>query len=167
MKKYSRQDQDKDYHLLKLLTQAKDLVAKLREQELRQYGITSRRAAILYEVQRMGGEATPAEIARRTLREAHTISTILSRMEKDGLIKKTKDLNRKNLIRVVLTEKGQQAYQQSTKRESIHRVASSLDEAEREELRAYLQRIRDRAFEELQMDRRPPFMWDSSDIWLV
>ena len=101
---------------------------KARTRELFQYGITPAEAAVLVIVQAIGEKATPAEISRWLFREPHSISGLLARMEKQGLVRKVKDLDRKNLVRVVITEKGQQAYQQSTKRESIHRIMSSLSE---------------------------------------
>jgi len=77
-------------------------------------------------------------------------------MEKEGLIRKVKDLDRKNLIRVVVTEKGQRAYEQSTKREVIHRIMSSLSEEERQQLSSCLQKLRSKALAEFDMER-PPF----------
>jgi DNA-binding MarR family transcriptional regulator len=78
-------------------------------------------------------------------------------MEKEGLVRKTKDLERKNLIRVSLTEKGQQAYYQSSRLESVHRIMSSLSEEERQQLSSCLETLRDRALKELGMEQRPPF----------
>ena len=69
-------------------------------------------------------------------------------MEKQGLVRKVKDLDRKNLVRVVLTEKGREAYYHSTKRESIHQIMSFLSEEERQQLRHCLQTLRDKAREQ-------------------
>ena len=66
-------------------------------------------------------------------------------MEKKGLITKVKDVDRKNIWKVSLTEKGGKAYRQSLKRESIHAVMSSLKENERQQLETYLRKIRDQA----------------------
>ena len=66
-------------------------------------------------------------------------------MEKKGLITKTKDVDRKKIWRISLTEKGQQAYRQSLERESIHATMSSLTENERQQLESHLRKVRDQA----------------------
>jgi DNA-binding MarR family transcriptional regulator len=78
-------------------------------------------------------------------------------MEKKGLVKKVRDMDRKNMIRVAITEKGQQAYDQSTQRTTIHNIMSALSEAERQQLMSYLQRLGDRALKELGEYYKPPF----------
>jgi len=120
------------------------------------YRITPEQAAILFIVQAIGEKATPAEISRWLFREPHSVSGLLARMEKQGLVRKVKDLERKNLVRVVITEEGQKAYQQSTKRESIHRIMSSLSEEDRQQLRSYLEVLQNKALEELGVNRKLP-----------
>ena len=148
---------DKDFTLWVLLRQAKDTVFKATEKELSQYGISPEQAGVLSIVQFLDNKATPAEISRWLLREPHTVSGILSRMEKKGLIRKTKDLDRKNLVRVTLTDKGQQAYLQSTKIESIGKIMSCLSEEECQQLSSCLKKLRGRAFKQLGVDTKPPF----------
>ena len=136
---------DKDYNLWVLLHQTRNAILKIRDKELRQYGISTREASTLFNVQAIGDTATPAEIARWAFREHHTVSALVKRMEKKGLITKVKDVDRKNIWRVSLTEKGEKAYRQSLKRESIHAVMSSLTENERKQLEIYLRKVRDQA----------------------
>ena len=66
-------------------------------------------------------------------------------MEKKGLVTRAIDMDKKNRWRVGLTEKGQDAYRQSLKRESIHTVMSSLSEDERQRLESCLRKVRDQA----------------------
>ncbi len=80
------------------------------------------------------------------------ISYILNRMERDGLLRKAKDLDRKNMIRVSLTEKGKQAYYLSTKRESIRQAISALSEEEYQQLWPCLEKLRSKSFGTLGMD---------------
>jgi DNA-binding MarR family transcriptional regulator len=149
---------DEDYKLWVLLNQAADTTLRARQKELDRYGISSAEAALLFAVQAIGERATPAEITRWLLREPHTVTELLNRMEKGGLVKKSKDLERKNLVRVSITEKGRQAYEQSTKRKSIHKVISSLSQQERQQLRLYLEKLRNKALGELREERpKPPF----------
>ena len=78
-------------------------------------------------------------------------------MERKGLVRKVKDLEKKNMVRVAITEKGRQAYEQAAKRESIHRILSSISDDECEHLVACLQLLRDKALEEAGIEGRPAF----------
>ena len=130
---------------------------RARTKELFQHGITPEEASVLFVVQAIDYKATPTEISRWLLREPHSTLGLLSRMEKKGLVTKSKDLEKKNLVRVAITEKGQQAYEQAAKRESIHRILSSISDDECEHLVACLQLLRDKALEEAGIVDKPPF----------
>ena len=147
MSNYSNIDQD--YRFWVLFRQTLDAILRAREKELSPYGISSMQAAALLAIETIGSKATPAEISRWLFREPHSVSTLLKRMEKQGLVSRTKDLHRKNLIRVSLTEKGQRAFQQAERRESIRKVMSSLIKEELQQLESYLERLRSEAFKML------------------
>lgn len=149
--------EDKDFNLWVMLEQARTAVGTARDKELYQYKVSFMKAAVLYIVNAIGSEATPAEISRWILRRSHSVSGLLERMEKDGLIKKAKDLPRRNLVRVTLTDKGKQILKETTKRESIHNVMSVLSASEQEQLYSMLQRLRDRALKETITIPTPPF----------
>ena len=148
---------DHDYNLWVLLRQTRDAIIKARARELQQYGISSIQAAVLFTIQAIGDSATPAEISRRLIREPHSVSELLSRMEREGLIKRVKDLPRKNQVRVLITDKGRQAYEQSTEREAIHRIMSVLSEEEHQQLRSCLEKLRDEALRQVGIRHKPPF----------
>jgi DNA-binding MarR family transcriptional regulator len=148
---------DKDFNLWVILEQARTAVGTARDKELYQYKVSFMKAAVLYIVDAIGSEATPAEISRWILRRSHSVSGLLERMEKDGLIKKAKDLPRRNLVRVTLTDKGKQTLKESLKRESIHNVMSVLSASEQEQLYSMLQKLRDRALKETITIPTPPF----------
>ena len=148
---------DNVYYLWILLAQARDAILNARRKELHQYNISASRGAVLFAIQAIGEEATPAEIARWLFREPHSISELLSRMERDGLVRRVKDLCRKNLVRIVLTEKGLEVYYKSTKRELVCEIMSSLSEEERQQLKSSLQTLRDKALKELRIEHGIPF----------
>lgn len=140
---------DFDYELWRLLFTTRRTILKAFQKELNQYGISARHAGILLAVQAIGDKATPVQIARWLFRERSSVCEILDRMEKQGLVRKVRDLGRKNLVRVSLTEKGREASYYASKRESIHRVMCVLSEEERQQLRYYLQMLRDKGLEEI------------------
>ena len=122
---------------------------KARQKELDQHKISATASTALSVIQSIGSRATPSEISRRLFREPHSTSGLLNRMEKAGLVTKTKDLDRKNLVRVELTDKGYEAYYQSMRQESIQKIVSSLSEKECQQLRSFLQTLRNEALKEI------------------
>jgi DNA-binding MarR family transcriptional regulator len=147
---------DEDYNLWVLLHQTTDAALRARQKELDQFGVSVIEVGVLVAIQAIGKEATPSEISRRIFREPHTVSALLNRMEKKGLVRKTQDLDRKNMVRVSITEKGRQAYDKSTGRKSIYKIISSLSEEERQQLRSCLEKIRKEAFKGLVVEYIPP-----------
>jgi DNA-binding MarR family transcriptional regulator len=162
-KEYNRMDydestkfftyQDEDQDLWLLLTHARYAVFRAREKELQRYGVSPEQVGLLFVVQALGNKATPAALSRYILRQPHTVSALVDRMARRGLVKKVKDLDRKNLVRVVMTEKGQRTYELSTKRGPIHRIMATLSDEERKSFKEYLERILTKARKEIGMDR--------------
>jgi len=141
-------------YLWMMLHQARDAIFKLRERELKKIGISTPKAEILFTIEAIGYRAMPSEISRHLLREFHSVSSILSRMEKQGLVKKVNDLDRKNLVRVCLTDKGRQVYHEAVKRETILKILSCLSETEGQQLESSLKKLRDEALKELGIEDR-------------
>ena len=148
---------DKDHELVALLEQACHAVLATRERELAGTGITGVQATVLSTIKAIGYRATPAEVSRRVLRESQSVSSILVRMEGAGLIIRVKDLQRKNMVRLAMTKKGEQAYRESLGRESSRKLLTPLSEIERGQLREYLEKLRNRALALNRAPDRPPF----------
>lgn len=110
------------------------LMDRVREKELSKYGLTTSQAGMLHHVKALGDGATPAAIARIQHREATSVSSLLIRMEKQGLIKRVKDMARKNQVRVYLTDKGENALIDAARRESINKIISQLDNNDLEQM---------------------------------
>ena len=148
---------DKPYELWVLLAQARESMFKARKKELHRQGLHPRQAAVLHTIYFLGDSATPAEISRWLLREPHTISVLLNKLEEQGLVKKARDLDRKNVIRVSLTERGCEAHHKTLKRNSMHKIISCLSEEEQRQLWSYLERLRARALKYIGANFKPPF----------
>jgi MarR family transcriptional regulator, organic hydroperoxide resistance regulator len=142
---------DKDYTLLTSLLQVADIFVKVRERELLTQNLSATSAAILFLVEAMGKDVTPAKISRMLLREPHSVSGILMRMEKQGLIKRAKNMERKNLIRVTLTTKGENALKQAMKKEGVKHVLSKLTEEQRRQLKQTLTTLKEAGMKELNL----------------
>ena len=143
---------NKDYTLLTSLLQVADIFVKIRERELLPQNLSATSADILFLVDAMGKDVIPAKISRMLLREPHSISGILIRMEKQGLLKRAKNMERKNLIRVTLTSKGETALKQTMKKEGVNHVLSKLTEEQRRQLKQSLTALKDAGMKELNLN---------------
>ena len=150
---------NQDFELWVLFHQASGAAVKARENELRQFGLTWIQAGVLVMLKTSSEPPTPSQIARWVLREPHTISLLLDRMEKRGLIRKTRDSLRKNVIRVLLTEKGEEAYGRVMEMKAINEILSCLSQKEKRSLRICSEKLRTKALAQLVIRRQwqPPF----------
>jgi MarR family 2-MHQ and catechol resistance regulon transcriptional repressor len=137
--------EDRDYDLWLLLARTHYRVKQARTSELRRFDLTPEQAGILYYVNASGNNAMPTEISRWMMREPQTITSIIDHMEKKGLIKKSHDDERKNVIRISLTDKGRRVLEHSSQRESFHKIMSALTDEKRESLREILNDLRESA----------------------
>jgi len=143
---------DEYYQIWALLCQVRDMIFQLRQKELRRYDITGRQAAVLFIIGAVGGgKLKPATIGKLLFRKHPTISGIVNRMEKQGLVKQMKGINKKNEIIVMLTDKGAKAFNDSIERGSIKKTISVLSVWEREQLQSCLIKLRKEAVRELDM----------------
>jgi len=139
------------------IARTRDAIVKNRVKELYNFDLSIRQCTILMVLDALGENSTPAELSRWVFREQHSISDFLKRMERDGLIRRVKDLDRKNMIRVTITEKGRKAVHDIKKLGSIRKIMSSLTKEEHQQLRAILEKLWDKALEELGINKRPIF----------
>ncbi len=155
---------EEEYEIWGLLIQVRDVMIKLRDREVKPLGITSMQGGVLWvlhELKKSGDIATPAEISRRLFRQPPTISALLDRMQKQGLITCINDPDKKRQLLVEMTLKGKEALSAFLrKREAIPRVIGCISSQEREQLRSSLASMRQKAHEELMT--LPPFPQTSS-----
>ena len=98
----------------------------------------SNQAAALVTIWFLDGQATPLEISRQLFLEPHSASELIDRMEKKGLVTKRKDRKKKNVVRLAITEKGQQLCEKVMGGDLINDLMSSLNSEEQEQLRSLL-----------------------------
>ncbi len=138
-----------------LLHQARDAITRAMQNELRQADISIATVAVLAAAKTLDGPVTPVEISRALFREPHTICGTLHRMESQGLIRRVHDLERKNMVRVEVTELGERSYRRSRKKQrSLDRIMACLTQEESDCLRSSLAKLRNRALRQLAAKRR-------------
>ena len=145
--------EDEALRLWVLLGQTRDLIRNAIRKELEQFNVTSRQAGVLMVVQANTEKLTPAEISRQLFREPHTISAVLKRMEKQGWLTRKKDLKKKNLIRVSLTDEGRELYLKTSNRKATHKIFSCLSGEEAKQLNSCLDKLKRRGMREIGIKR--------------
>jgi DNA-binding MarR family transcriptional regulator len=137
--------------------QAYWVMIRVAEQELRSLDLTMIQAAVLYWVKTCKAPPTPADLSRLLFRRPHTVLDLLGRMEKQGLVKRTRDPKRKNVSRIVLTDKGEKAFKRQKKVRGIAAILSELTPEETETVLAALEKLRQKAIEELKSGLSAPY----------
>ena len=140
------------YRLSHLLRQTADCVYKAREAELKKYKLTPEQAGALVCIRSLGNKATPAELSRWLFRKRNSITVLLNRMQKLGLVDKKVNKDRKNSITVSLTKKGYDAFNSSIEFQAFHHITDALPRKKRKQLWLLLQTIRLKVFKDLMLD---------------
>ncbi len=144
-------ENDNDFKLWRLLDHTRFMIARSREMELARFGITPEQSHVLYILSTSGGSTTINEIVEITQRQHHSISTLINRMTKQGLVSKRKDPHDNRKYEVVITKKGQELYRRITQ-DSIKNTFSCLPDEAKAQLRKHLKCLLIRAYEVLGKD---------------
>ena len=144
----------KEYDNWILLSRVYHMIAKLRRLELAKYNVQPVQAYILFILHALGGETSPTELSRYAYEDKSAISDILIRMEKQGLITKTKKTIGNGRVKVKLTEKGEEALRLSSEREFLRKVMSGLTPEKTKQLESCLELIRDNAINLLDIQEK-------------
>ncbi len=126
---------------------AAKVVERAREIELSRVNVSLIQAMVLYALKLSPEPLTPSRLARMLCREPHSMSALIDRMEKQGLVQKKHDLSRKNLVRVVVTPKGEEAFQRQRSMNAVANLTSTLTKEERQALGICVDKLRVRATE--------------------
>ncbi len=148
----SPRDTSDHYPLWVALTRTHYFLRKLREKELKKMGLSMAQSTVLAIIHRSESEtfdATPAEIAKRLLKAPSTTTELIDRMVDQGMVKKVQDLDRKNMVRVEMTESGRELYYRSIEVEYFKKIFSKLTVKRRQRLVSYLDTLAESAMDDI------------------
>ena len=131
-------------------------ISRAREIEIAKFGLTHEQAILIYTLIKNGGSATLSEIAESTVRQYHSVSSLVKRMTKSGLVKKVKYQDKKK-FEVSITDKGFEIYNKIP-RNSIEMTFSVLAPKDQKVFAKCLQRLTLRARDLLNLDYKYPFL---------
>ncbi len=139
-----------------LLDRARFAIARLRGMELTQFGVTIEQSSILRTLYEGGGSLTTKELEEDNMRQPNSISILVNRMIKMGLVKREKTKSGKR-YKIILTQEGENVIKKVTLA-SIEMTFSSLTIIEQQHLAEYLNKLLESARELLGIPHRPPFL---------
>ena len=140
-----------------LLDQTRETIFKAVELELGQYQISAPQVKIMHMLAQGNGGMTLSELASGTVRELNSISTLIGRMQKKGLVKKIKKPGDDKGC-VSLTDKGRDMYNNMITEQSIYLIFDALTDEEKRKLGVLLQKLQSKARALLGLDYKPPFL---------
>jgi DNA-binding MarR family transcriptional regulator len=133
-----------------LFHQTSDAVYRASSKRLRPAGVSLEQARVLFVLSRSSSPPTRTEISRVVMRKPHTITALLQGMQRAGLIARIKDDRNKKLVRVVMTQKGKEAWKRVVQSELATELTASLSNEEFCQLSSILEKLRDAALRELE-----------------
>ena len=132
------------------------------EMEMARVGLTVPQTLVLIIVQSSPEPITPMKLSRLMHREPHTISALLTRMEAQGLVKKERNLERGNWVRVSLTKKGKEAYERQLVARRVRNITECLSKQELDALNKINRKMRAKGVELLREMLPSPY---SEPLW--
>ena len=129
-----------DYILETLYIRVTHILDDAVQKQMHRMGIAPKIAAILHQIHRLDNP-TPLELAHFFHREPQTITAIIYRMERKGLVEKKVNPRKRNTYRIHLTEKGLSEYQKTRNIDILTNVLKSLSEEKRKQLQECLEEM--------------------------
>lgn len=143
-------------NLFVIFDQTRDTLIHAVELELKQSKTNFAQTRILYVLTQEKSGMTQGDLSKWLLRNLNTVSTLISKMEKEGLVEKTKN-EEDGKVYVTLTQKGSEEWDAVSER-AIFLTFSVLSEEEKEQLKVLLKKLRTEARNILGLDFKPPFL---------
>jgi DNA-binding MarR family transcriptional regulator len=131
---------EEDISLWRFLDHTRYVISRSRELELAQFGLSPEQVYVLDILSVRGGSTTIGDIVDMTSRQHHTISTLVARMAKRGLVARKRSVKDRRSYDIVLTKNGNELFQKVT-RHSIEMVFSTLTREEKQALNSILKQL--------------------------
>ncbi len=143
-------------NLFVLFDQTRDTLINAVELEFKHSKTNFAQSRILYVLSQQKRGMTITDISKWLLRNLNSASTLINKMEKRGLVKKTKN-KEDGKVYIKLTQKGSELWDQVNER-AIFLTFSALSEDEKEQFKVLLRKLRAKVRDILGLDFKPPFL---------
>lgn len=129
-----------DHSIWNHLHQLNQLMSRVIDRELSPSGLNHSQARLLNYLTKISNDNTLATLARVSRQNPAAISSVVTRMEKQQLLKREK-LDSSNKIYISITEKGEKALNKAKKIKSIERILSCLSPNEKNQILGLLKEL--------------------------
>lgn len=147
---------NKTRNLFVLFDQTRDILIHAIEIEMKQAEINFPQSRIVFILTQRRSGMTQKEMAGSLLRKLNSISILINKMEKQGLVRKKKSEKDKKVY-VTLTRKGLGVWERINER-AIYLTFSALTDEEKEQFRFLLRKLRAKTRDILNLDIKPAFL---------
>ena len=140
-----------------LLDSTRETIQKAVKMELAQYQMSQSQVKVMHMLAQSEEGLTPGQLSESAIRELNSITTLINRMQKKGLVTKVKkDGDHKTYV--VLTDKGFDIYNNTVTERSITLIFDTLTDEEKSQLTSLLSKLQTKARNLLGLDYKPPFL---------
>ena len=131
-----------------LIHQTFDMILKVEEREFAKIGLTPQYNGVLMALKHKKGNVTIKDIANWVDKNSNTISTLIDRMQRDGLVERQENKRDRREVLVILTDKGRELTKKADALgwQIIDDVLGGVPEEDLRQLNTQLEDIRGRAF---------------------
>jgi DNA-binding MarR family transcriptional regulator len=128
-----------------------DWLRRCEDQVFGEYNLTTEQYAVLSTIKYLDEPVRITDIARWLERSTNSVSMIVDRMVKAGLLRRVRDRNDRREVRVIITSKGETALKPATLGglEFIEKILSPLSHEDRQTLLSLLETLKYEAFKYL------------------
>ena len=150
--KFKFQNPDKGAWVL--LRQAYNLILKCEDQVFSEYQLTTEQHTVLMAIKNIKGPVRITDIGRWLDRSANSISMIVDRMVKAGLVKRVRDRKDRRTVFVSMTGKAEKAYTPATAAgwALVQEILGPLSNEEKRTLIKLLETLRDKTYDYLESE---------------
>ena len=144
------------HRIFALFYETSDLLLKCEDATYGEFGLSQQKFLVLMAIE---SSSTPhvkiIDVARKLKRNSNSISMIVDRMERDGLVERVRDVVDRRSVHLSLTKVGKEKLYQGSKVgwSLMVRLMACLSVEEMESLSTLLEKIRVKASEELNPDK--------------
>ncbi len=134
-----------------LLRQTRNLISKCEDVVFSKYAFTTEQHSVLMAIKHIEDPVKVTDVARWLDRSVNSVSMIIDRMVKAGLVRRRRDLPDRRAVRLTITSKAEEAFVPATIAgwELIQEILSSLSDEDILTLNRLLELLRDKTYDYL------------------
>ena len=144
------------HEVFALFYETSDLLLKCEDAAYAEFGLSQQQFLVLKAIESSDKPSVKIiDVARKLKRNSNSITMIIDRMERDGLVERVRDLQDRRSVHLSLTEKGKKKLYQASKVgwSLILRLTSCFSEEEMKTFTRLIEKMREKTLKELNPEK--------------